>query len=134
MYARGNRAESRAASAYRWLVTPEQSLVQGFGQRVSALESLRGLAGGVTTTHLRSVRLSDAAFDALVEGLADPNPRVRWWCIQVLDHVPDPRALAAVARLLDDPVPRVRRNAARRARVRRLQARLAGGACPTMSP
>jgi HEAT repeat protein len=30
----------------------------------------------------------------------------------VLDHVPDPRSLAAIARLLDDPVPRVRRNAA----------------------
>jgi HEAT repeat protein len=37
---------------------------------------------------------------------------VRWWCAQLLDHLPDPRALAAVARLLDDQVPRVRRNAA----------------------
>ena len=93
-------------------MTPEQSLVQGFARGSSALESLRGLTGGVTSTHLRSVILSGAAFDALVEGLADPHPRIRWWCIQVLDHVPDPRALAAIAPLLDDPVPRVRRNAA----------------------
>ena len=78
----------------------------------SVLTSMHGLAGGVTSTHLRSARLSDAAFDAPVEGLGDPHPRVRWWCIQVLDHVPDDRALAAIAPLLDDPVPRVRRNAA----------------------
>jgi HEAT repeat protein len=93
-------------------VTPEQTLVQGFAVPESVLDSLRGLAGGVTATQLRAARLSDAAFDALVEGLGDPHPRVRWWCIQVLDHVPDPRALAAIAPLLDDPVPRVRRNAA----------------------
>ena len=38
--------------------------------------------------------------------------RVRWWCIQLLDHVADERAIAAISPLLDDPVPRVRRNAA----------------------
>ena len=48
---------------------------------------------------------------ALREGLEDPNPQVRWWCIQVLDHVPDERAVPAIAATLDDPVPRVRRNA-----------------------
>jgi vesicle coat complex subunit len=87
-------------------------LVRGFGQRGLELESLRGLTGGVTATHLRSARLTEAAFAAVVEGLADPNPRVRWWCVQVLDHVPDPHGIEAVAKLLDDPVPRVRRNAA----------------------
>ena len=48
----------------------------------------------------------------MVEGLSDPHPRVRWWCISLLDHAPDPRAIAAIEPLLDDPVPRVRRNAA----------------------
>src|SRR5262245_29910608 len=93
-------------------MTPEQTLVQGFADPTSVLVSMHGLAGGITTTKLRAARLTDAAFDALVEGLRDPHPRVRWWCIQVLDHVPDPRALTAIAELLDDPVPRVRRNAA----------------------
>lgn len=73
---------------------------------------MRCLVGGVTATELRTVRVSDAAFDALVDGLTDPNPRVRWWCIQVLDHVPDHRAIDPIAAMLDDPVPRVRRNAA----------------------
>jgi len=70
-----------------------------------------GLAGGVTATHLRTATLSGAAFDALVDGLSDRHPRVRWWCIQLLDHVPYPRALCAIVSALDDPVPRVRRNA-----------------------
>ena len=76
------------------------------------MRALHGLAGGVTATHLRTAVLTEAAFAAVTEGLSDPNPRIRWWCVQVLDHVPDERAITAVAGLLDDPVPRVRRNAA----------------------
>jgi HEAT repeat protein len=37
---------------------------------------------------------------------------VRWWCVTILDHIPDPRAIEAILPLLDDPVPRVRRNTA----------------------
>jgi hypothetical protein len=90
----------------------ESELVQLFGSRSRELEAMRGLVGGVTATHLRTVRLTVAAFEALLGGLRDPNPRIRWWCVQVLDHVPDPRAIYAIADMLDDPVPRVRRNAA----------------------
>lgn len=93
-------------------MVPEAELVQLFGSRSRELEALRGLAGGVTATHLRTVQLTDAAFEALLDGLRDPNPRIRWWCVQVLDHVPDPRAVHAIADMLDDPVARVRRNAA----------------------
>jgi hypothetical protein len=39
---------------------------------------MRELVGGVTATELRTVALSDAAFQALVDGLKDPNPRIRW--------------------------------------------------------
>jgi HEAT repeat protein len=93
-------------------MTPEQELVQEFGRRGREVEALRGLAGGVSATHLRVAELTEATFDAVVEGLTDANPRIRWWCVQVLDHVPDPRAVDAIAHLLDDHVPRVRRNAA----------------------
>jgi HEAT repeat protein len=93
-------------------VNPDQDLVQLFGERGREMDALRGLAGGVTATYLRTAVLNESAFSAVVEGLNDPNPRVRWWCVQTLDHVPDPRAVAAVAELLDDPVARVRRNAA----------------------
>jgi HEAT repeat protein len=70
------------------------------------------LVGGITATELRAMRkVPENVFDALKRGLNHANPKVRWWCIQILDHVSDERALWAVAGLLDDPVPRVRRNA-----------------------
>jgi HEAT repeat protein len=94
-------------------VTREQDLVQQFrGDGDAIRESMLELAGGWSATVLREAVLTDAAFAALVEGLSDPHPRVRWWCITLLDHVPDIRAIAAIEPLLDDPVPRVRRNAA----------------------
>jgi HEAT repeat protein len=93
-------------------VTREQELVRLFGVKGRELDALRGLAGGVTATHLRTARLSGDGFAAVVDGLSDQNPRVRWWCIQVLDHVPDVRAVSAISSALDDPVARVRRNAA----------------------
>jgi HEAT repeat protein len=87
-------------------------MVQLFGSKTSQGDALRGLVGGVTATHLRAAVLREAAFDAVLEGLSDPNPRVRWWCVQVLDHVADDRSIVAIATSLDDPVARVRRNAA----------------------
>jgi HEAT repeat protein len=90
----------------------EREMVQLFGSKARQAEALQGLVGGVTATHLRTAVLSPAAFDAIIEGLSDPNPRVRWWCVQVLDHVPDDRSIMAIAGALDDPVARVRRNAA----------------------
>lgn len=73
---------------------------------------MRALAGGVTATELRDTRLSEASAQALIDGVADPNSKVRWWCIQLLDHLPDDRAIPPLIRALVDPVPRVRRNAA----------------------
>jgi HEAT repeat protein len=90
----------------------ERDLVQQLATKPLRLTAMRALVGGVTSTELRNVKLSDAAFEALREGVTDPNPKVRWWSIQLLDHVADPRAIIAVAGALDDPVPRVRRNAA----------------------
>ena len=87
--------------------------MQQFGGDGDAIrEAMFELAGGWSATVLRDAKLTDAAFAALVEGLSDPHPRVRWWCISLLDHAPDVRAIAAIEPLLDDPVPRVRRNAA----------------------
>ena len=45
--------------------------------------------------------------------LEDPNPRIRWLAIDVLDHWGDHRYDEAMATVLrHDPVPRVRRHAA----------------------
>ena len=83
-------------------MTPEQELVQLFGVKGREVDALRGLAGGVTATHLRTATLTNESFVAVSEGASDPNARIRWWCIQVLDHVPDTRALSVIAAALND--------------------------------
>jgi HEAT repeats len=93
-------------------VTREQELVQLFGVKGRELDALRELAGGVTATHLRTATLTEDGFASVTEGLSDRNPRIRWWCIQILDHVPEVRAVSAILSGLDDPVARVRRIAA----------------------
>lgn len=90
----------------------EQELVELFADRRRELDALRGLCGGVTATRLRQLQLSAPAYRAITTGVSHRNPRVRWWCLQVLDHVGESRAVAVVAGALTDPVPRVRRNAA----------------------
>lgn len=92
-------------------VTPEQELVERLASKSDRVDVIRSLLGGVNATDLRSVHLTDAAFDALSGGLEHRNPQVRWWSIQLLDHCADLRAIEAIVPLLDDPVARVRRNA-----------------------
>ncbi len=93
-------------------MTPEEELVGRLVNKADRVEVMRSLLGAVNASDLRHVELSEEAFAALVGGLSHEHPQVRWWCIQMLDHCPDPRAIEAIAPLLEDPVPRVRRNAA----------------------
>jgi len=88
-----------------------KTLVKLLAQRPGRLDTIRQLVGGVTATELRHVRADQPTLDALAEGVRDPDSRVRWWCVQLLDHLDDRRALAALVEALDDQVPRVRRNA-----------------------
>ncbi len=46
--------------------------------------------------------------DTLLEGLADPRPRLRFAAAQAMDHFADQRCEQPLRQLLDDPVPRVR--------------------------
>ncbi len=94
-------------------MTREQELVQRFrGSGDDIRAAMDALAGGWSATALKEMHLTDAAFDAVAEGTRDPHPRVRWWCASILDHCSDPRAIDLITPLLDDPVPRVRRQAA----------------------
>lgn len=58
--------------------------------------------------HTRLVELSDAAVPALIEGLSDPDWRVRRACALVADRNPDPRLLERVRLAVHDPKARVR--------------------------
>lgn len=93
-------------------MTSQKELVEQLCSKADRLRAMRALMGAVNARDLRSVELTEAAFAALVAGLSHSNPQVRWWSVQLLDHCPDPRSVDAIAPLLDDPVPRVRRNAA----------------------
>ena len=87
-------------------------LVHALADKHRRLEAMRQLVGGVTATELRKIdTVPEDVFAALLRGLRDPRPPIRFWCVQILDHVADERGLAAVSELLDDPVDRVRRNA-----------------------
>jgi vesicle coat complex subunit len=90
----------------------ESALVALFADPACRFGAIRSLVGGLTATELRHARPTEAAIQALIEGLSDPNPQIRWWCVQLLDHLPDDRSVEALVPVLDDPVPRVRRNAA----------------------
>ena len=90
----------------------EDDLVQLLRSRDQRVAAIRELVGGITATELRQIAPSSAAIQALIEGLRDRSPQVRWWCVQLLDHLPDGRAIDALVSVLDDPVARVRRNAA----------------------
>lgn len=90
----------------------ESALVSLFADPDRRLAAIRSLVGGLTATELRHALPTEDATHALIEGLSDSNPQIRWWCVQLLDHLPDDRTLEALVPVLDDPVPRVRRNAA----------------------
>src|SRR5262245_11029891 len=90
----------------------EAAWVQALADKATRLAAMRALVGGVTATELKSVTVSDSVLHALGDGVSDRDPRVRWWSIQLLDHVADPRAVEAIVPALHDAVPRVRRNAA----------------------
>jgi len=92
-------------------VASEQELVERLATKDHRLDAMRALLGGVNATDLRAVQPADGAFHALVRGLVHENPVVRWWSVQLLDHCADVRAINALVPVLDDPVPRVRRNA-----------------------
>jgi hypothetical protein len=70
------------------------------------------LLGGINSTDLRKVKLSDEVKQALIAGLKHRNSKIRWWCIQFMDHVADESFVPA---LLDaaqtDPTPKNRRHA-----------------------
>jgi hypothetical protein len=92
-------------------LSPDE-LVNLFADKTVRNGAVVALIGGLTATELRRVKVSDPAKQALIRGLKHPNSKVRWWCIQLMDHVADETYLLP---LLDaaktDPTPKNRRHA-----------------------
>jgi HEAT repeats len=92
-------------------LSPRQ-LVDLLGDKRQHQAAAIALLGGITATELRKVKVTEAAKEALIAGLNHPNSKVRWWCIQYMDHVADEsylRPLLESART--DPTPKNRRHA-----------------------
>lgn len=70
------------------------------------------LVGGITATELRTVKVSAEAKQALIAGLKHPNSKVRWWCIQLMDHIADESYVPLlIEAAYTDPTPKNRRHA-----------------------
>lgn len=92
-------------------LSPDE-LVDLFADKTQRIAAIVALIGGITATELRKVVVTEAAKAALIKGLKHRNSKVRWWCIQLMDHVADEtylRLLLESART--DPTPKNRRHA-----------------------
>ncbi len=91
---------------------PPDQLVDLLWDKTRRNQVVTALVGGLTATELRRVTLTPGTKAALVRGLKHPNSKIRWWCIQLMDHLADETDLAP---LLDaaynDPTPKNRRHA-----------------------
>ena len=90
-------------------MNPWIDVVDSLTRRPDRLAAMRALSDGdLGARASRGRPLSPDRVDALIWGLAHPSPVVRRCCLELLDLHPDPRAADAIARCLEDPVPRVR--------------------------
>jgi HEAT repeat protein len=92
-------------------LSPEQ-LVDLFAYKLYRNEAIVALLGGITATELRRVKVTQEAKAALIAGLKHRNSKVRWWCIQLMDHVADESYLHPLLEVAQtDPTPKNRRHA-----------------------
>jgi hypothetical protein len=92
-------------------LTPDQ-LVNLLWDKTQRNEVITALVGGLTATELRRVTVSDDAKAALIRGLKHNNSKIRWWCIQLMDHVADESYLQPLLNAAyNDPTPKNRRHA-----------------------
>lgn len=74
-------------------------------------ETIVALVGAINARDLATVTLKPAAKEALIQGLQHENTKVRWWCLQLMDHLADESFIPSILPLLEDPVGKVRRHA-----------------------
>lgn len=98
------QADARALAA-AWLALGEPGDPAAFGPALAVgkrrLEAARTVMRADPDAYGRFVA-------ALVAGLADPRPRVRFECAHALDQFGDAACRPALIALMDDPVPKVR--------------------------
>ena len=92
-------------------LSPSQ-LVDLFADKTRRNAAIVALIGGITSTELRRVKVSPEAKQALIAGLKHSNSKVRWWCIQLMDHIADESYVPSLLETAHtDPTPKNRRHA-----------------------
>jgi len=86
-------------------------LVEAFGDSTRRNAAIVELVGAINARDLRRARVSPDAKAALLAGLEHPNAKIRWWCLQLMDHLADESYLEPILAKLSDPVAKVRRHA-----------------------
>ena len=99
-------AESRSSDTTRCA-----ELVAAFADTARRNAAIVELVGAINANDLRRVRVRPQAKAALIAGLEHPNAKVRWWCLQLMDHLADESYREPILSKLGDPVAKVRRHA-----------------------
>lgn len=86
-------------------------LVNRLAEKESRNETIISLVGAINARDLANVTLEPEAKAALIQGLNHENAKVRWWCLQLMDHLADESFIPFMLPLLHDPVGRVRKHA-----------------------
>ncbi len=87
------------------------TLIDAFADTRRRNQAIVDLVGAINANDLRRVRVKPEARAALISGLDHPNAKVRWWCLQLMDHLADESYLEPMLAKLSDPVAKVRRHA-----------------------
>ena len=87
------------------------ALVNRLAYKVDRNETIVQLVGAINARDLAEVSLKPEAKAALIQGLQHTNPKVRWWCLQLMDHLADESFIPFILPVLDDPIGKVRRHA-----------------------
>jgi hypothetical protein len=91
---------------------PPGQLVDLLADKTQRNAVIIALVGGITSTELRRVKVSPEAKRALIDGLKHSNSKVRWWCIQLMDHIADESYVPPLLEAAQtDPTPKNRRHA-----------------------
>jgi HEAT repeat protein len=92
-------------------LSPSQ-LVDLLADKTQRNQAVIALIGGLTAGELRRVKVHPEAKAALIAGLKHPSSKVRWWCVQLMDHLADESYLEPLLEVAyNDPTPKNRRHA-----------------------
>jgi hypothetical protein len=111
-------------------VNPLTKQVDAFADPKRRNRAILDLVGAINASDLRRVRVKPEARTALISGLDHPKAKVRWWCLQLMDHLADESYLEPMLTKLSDPVAKVRPPCHPRPQLRRVQAKPAAACHP----